>query len=176
MGHDRSATRPGRLAVNKPVCLVSACLAGVNCRHDGGHKLDPRIVKLIAEGRAIPVCPEQLGGLPTPRAAADIVGGTGADVIEGRARVADREGRDVTAHFVRGAQESLRIAQATGATLAILKESSPSCGCRRTYTRDADGQSRRIAGQGVTAALLSREGLRVISEEELDGQPDGPRV
>lgn len=162
--------------MNKPVCLVSACLAGMNCRHDGGHKLDPGIARLVAEGRAIPICPEQLGGLPTPRAAADIVGGTGADVIESRAQVVDRDGRDVTAHFVRGAREALQIAKTAGATLAILKENSPSCGCRRTCTRDADGQSRRVAGQGATTALLSREGLRVVSEEELDGQPAGPRV
>jgi uncharacterized protein YbbK (DUF523 family) len=162
--------------VKKPVCLVSACLAGVNCRHDGVNKLDPRIAKLVAEGRAIPVCPEQLGGLPTPRTAADIIGGTGADVIEGRVCVMNREGRDATAEFIRGAREALQIAKIAGATLAILKENSPSCGCRRTYTRDADGRSRRVAGQGVTAALLSREGLRVISEEELDVQPDGPRA
>ncbi len=162
--------------MKKTICLVSACLAGVNCRHDGGNKLDPRIAKLVAEGRALPICPEQLGGLPAPRVEADIVGGTGADVIAGLARVLDREGRDVTAHFIRGARETLQIAKTAGATMAILKENSPSCGCRRTYTRDADGKSRRIAGQGVTASLLSREELRVISEEELDGQPGGPRA
>jgi uncharacterized protein YbbK (DUF523 family) len=162
--------------VRKLICLVSACLAGVNCRHDGGNRLDPRIAKLVAKGRAIPVCPEQLGGLPTPRTEADIASGTGADVIEGRSYVVDRDGRNVTAHFLRGAREALQIAKSAGATLAILKENSPSCGCRRTCKRDADGKSRRVAGQGVTAALLSREGLRVISEEELDGQPGGPRA
>ncbi|MBI5395236.1 MAG: DUF523 domain-containing protein [Verrucomicrobia bacterium] len=158
------------------MCLVSACLAGVNCRHDGGNKLDPRIAKLVAEGRAIPVCPEQLGGLPTPRTEADIADGTGPDVLDGRARVVDREGQDVTAQFIRGAREALQIAKTAGATLAIFKENSPSCGCRRTYARDAGRKSRRVAGQGVTAALLSREGLRVISEEALDEQPDGPRA
>jgi len=162
--------------VKKPVCLVSACLAGVNCRHNGGNKIHPHIAKMVTEGRAIPVCPEQLGGLPTPRTEADIADGTGPDVLDGRARVIDREGRDVTAQFTRGAREVLQIAKTAGATMAILKENSPSCGCRRTYTRDADGRSRRVEGRGVTAALLSREGLRVISEEELDGQPNGPRV
>lgn len=162
--------------MKNPVCLVSACLAGVNCRHDGGNRIHPHIAKMVTEGRAIPVCPEQLGGLPTPRTEADIADGTGPDVLDGSARVIDRDSHDVTAHFIRGAREALAIAKTTGATLAILKENSPSCGCRRTYTRDADGRSRRVEGQGVTAALLSREGLRVISEEELDVQPDGPRA
>ena len=153
--------------MKKPMCIVSACLAGVNCRHDGCNKLDPRVAKLVAEGRAIPVCPEQLGGLPTPRTEADLVGGTGAEVLDGKARVVDREGHDVTAQFVRGAREALQVAKTAGATLAVLKENSPSCGCKRTYTRDATGKAHRVAGQGVTAALLAREGLRVISEEEL---------
>jgi len=176
MRRDRPAARSGCLAVNGTICLVSACLAGVNCRHDGGHKLDRRVAQLVAEGRAVAVCPEQLGGLPTPRTPADIVGGVGADVIEGRACVVDREGRDVTAQFIRGARETLAIARSADAALAILEEHSPSCGCRRTSTRGADGACRRVAGQGVTAALLSREGLRVIAEDELDGQPGGPRA
>lgn len=156
--------------MKKPICIVSACLTGVNCRHDGRNKLDPRIAKLVAEGRAIPVCPEQLGGLPTPRTEADLAGGVGADVLDGKARVVNREGRDVTVQFVRGAQEALKIAKTAGATTAILKENSPSCGCKRTYTRTTDSQARKVSGQGVTAALLAREGLRVISEEELEDE------
>ncbi|MCX7824261.1 MAG: DUF523 domain-containing protein [Verrucomicrobiae bacterium] len=147
--------------------IVSACLAGVNCRHDGGNRLDRRVARLVAEGRAIPVCPEQLGGRPTPRAASNLAGGTGADVLDGRACVVDVTGRDVTAEFIRGARETLLIARTAGATRAILKENSPSCGVKRTYLLDASGRPGRVEGQGVTTALLSREGVRVISEDEL---------
>jgi uncharacterized protein YbbK (DUF523 family) len=148
-------------------------LAGVNCRHDGGNRLDPRVAKLVAEGRAIPVCPEQLGGRATPRTASNLVGGTGADVLDGRARVLDVEGRDVTAEFIRGARETLLVARIAGATHAILKENSPSCGVKRTYMLDANGKPGRVEGQGVTTTLLSREGVRVISEDELSVPREG---
>jgi len=153
--------------MKQPIYLVSACLAGVNCRHDGGNRLDPRVAKLVTDGRAIPVCPEQLGGRSTPRSASNLIGGTGADVLDGRARVMDVEGRDVTAEFIRGARETLLVARTAGATHAILKENSPSCGCKRTYKLDADGKPARVEGQGVTTAMVSREGVRVMSEDEL---------
>ena len=159
--------------MKEPIYIVSACLAGANCRHDGCNKRDERVARLVAEGRAIPVCPEQLGGLSTPRTPADLVGGTGADVLEGRARVVDHQGRDVTEQFVRGANETLMIAQAAGATHAILKENSPSCGCKRTYVKrtGTDENAQRVPGQGVTAALLKREGVEVVSEEEAPQRP-----
>ena len=153
--------------MKEPIYIVSACLAGVNCRHDGGNRLHSRVAQLVAEGRAIPVCPEQLGGRSTPRAASNLVSGTGANVLDGRARVIDVEGRDVTAEFIRGARETLLIAKTAGTTHAILKENSPSCGSKRTYVLDASGRPHRIEGQGVTTALLAREGVRVISEDEL---------
>jgi uncharacterized protein YbbK (DUF523 family) len=146
--------------------IVSACLAGVNCRHDGGNKLKPEIAKLVAEGRAIPVCPEQLGGLPTPREEANLVGGDGSAVLDGTARLVTSDGKDVTPHFQRGAQEMLNVARLCGATCAILKERSPSCGCRNVWMKDEDGKPCVIPGQGVTAALLQREGIKVVSDEE----------
>lgn len=160
--------------MKQPLCIVSACLAGVNCRHDGRNKLDPRIARLVAEGRAIPVCPEQLGGLATPRAGANLSGGAGADVLDGRARVVDGHGRDVTEQFVRGAREALNIARAAGATLAILKENSPSCGCAQTCVLSAGGAPVRAPGQGVTAALLAREGVRVVSENGITDAGEPP--
>ncbi|MCS6862891.1 MAG: DUF523 domain-containing protein, partial [Abditibacteriales bacterium] len=147
--------------------IVSACLAGVNCRHDGGNKLKPAIAQLVAEGRAIPVCPEQLGGLPTPRVEANLVGGDGDAVLDGTARLATADGRDVTAHFLRGAQEVLHLARLCGARGAILKERSPSCGCCQVWMQGEDGTPRLVAGQGVTAALLRREGIEVVSDEAI---------
>ncbi len=147
--------------------IVSACLAGVNCRHDGRHKLKPEIARLVAEGRAVPVCPEQLGGLPTPRAEANLVGGDGNGALDGTARLVTADGGDVTQNFVRGAQEVLNIARLCGATCAILKERSPSCGCHNVWMKDEDGQPRIVSGQGVTAALLRREGIKVVSDEEM---------
>jgi len=152
--------------VQRPKFIVSACLAGVNCRHDGGNKLKPEIARLVAEGRAIPVCPEQLGGLPTPREEANFMGGDGHAVLNGAARLVTADGRDVTHNFARGAQEVLSVARLCGATCAILKERSPSCGCRNVWMKDEDDTPRIVAGQGVTAALLRREGIEVVSDEE----------
>src|SRR5690554_5343526 len=108
------------------VKIVSACFAGVNCRYDKKHNKIDKIRKLVREGKAIPVCPEQMGGLPTPRNPAEIVGGDGDDVLDGKAKVIDNQGNDVTQQFVEGAREALAMAQAVGATEAILKERSPS--------------------------------------------------
>ncbi len=141
--------------------LVSACLAGVACRYDGGSCPHEEVVALVRAGRALPVCPEQLGGLPTPRPRAEIRDGDGADVLAGRARVVDEAGRDVTDAFMRGAEEVLRVARLTGARQAILKARSPSCGAGEIHDGTFRGALR--PGDGVTAALLRREGLDVRS-------------
>lgn len=143
--------------------LVSACLAGLHTRHDGRASTDERIAALVREGRAIPVCPEQLGGLPTPRRPAEIRGGDGADVLAGRARVIDEAGEDVTEAFLRGAEETLRLARLAGAKGVILKARSPSCGAGAIY--DGTFSGARRPGDGVTAALLRREGVEVQTEE-----------
>lgn len=145
--------------------LVSACLAGRACRHDGAANPDDEVTRLVAEGRAVMVCPEEDGGLGTPRPAAEIVGGDGHDVLEGRARVVTRSGTDVTEAYVRGANVALQAAQSSGAQRAILKARSPSCGKGCIY----GGSFGRALhdGDGVTAALLQREGIEVVTDEDV---------
>ncbi|EMT53183.1 hypothetical protein I532_10407 [Brevibacillus borstelensis AK1] len=142
--------------------IVSACLIGCKCRYDQGACLDETIENLLKEGKAIPVCPEQMGGLPTPRPPAEIIGGDGFDVWEGRAKVVDNTGRDVTEEFKSGALQALQLARTAGAVSAILKENSPSCGSSNVY--DGTFTGRKKAGVGVTAALLIKNGINVRSE------------
>jgi uncharacterized protein YbbK (DUF523 family) len=143
--------------------IVSACFAGIHCRFDQRHNRIDEIQRLVRQGRAIPVCPEQMGGLPTPRNPAEIVGGDGEDVLDGRARVVDNQGNDVTEAFLAGAREALAMAQAIGAKKAILKERSPSCGSCAIY--DGTFSKTLKPGVGVTAAMLRRNGIDVVSEE-----------
>jgi uncharacterized protein YbbK (DUF523 family)/8-oxo-dGTP pyrophosphatase MutT (NUDIX family) len=149
--------------------IVSACLAGINCRHDGRNKADPRIVELVRSGVAIPLCPEQLGGLPTPRPEAQIAS---YDPL----RVVDEYGVDVTENFLRGAQEVLKVAELVGADQAILKERSPSCGVHFVWRRNEDGDPVLQQGMGVTARLLAQRGLRLSSEEDLPSAPQRRQV
>ena len=135
--------------------IVSACLAGLCCRYDGETKPCEAVVKLVREGRAVPVCPEQLGGLPTPRMPAEKSGD----------RVVRQDGVDVTAEFVRGAEESLKLAKLIGARAAILKSRSPSCGCGVIY--DGSFSGKPVPGDGVTAALFKANGIQIITEEDL---------
>ena len=142
--------------------MVSACLVGVNSRYDGSNKLNENIIKLLKGVPFIPLCPEQLGGLPTPRNAAEIVGGDGFDVLRGKARVIDSEGVDVTGNFIKGANEVLKIINMLGIEKAILKEVSPSCGVNLIVCKD-----RLISGIGVTAAILKESNIEIISEKDL---------
>jgi uncharacterized protein YbbK (DUF523 family) len=144
--------------------LVSACLGGCACRYDGSSHPDDSVVGLVASGRAVLVCPEQDGGLPTPRAPAEILGGDGGDVLDGRARVVTHAGRDLSEAYVRGAQAALEAARRTGADTAILKTRSPSCGRGQIYDGSFSGSL--SAGDGVTAALLRRHGITVLTEDE----------
>ena len=134
--------------------LVSACLLGVPCRYDGRGQADERIVALAKSHHLIPVCPEQLGGLPTPRPSAERSG----------TRVLTRDDRDVTAPFTRGAEETLRLARLFSCRIAILKANSPSCGSGQIY--DGCFCGRLIPGDGITAALLKQDGLTVLSEKD----------
>ena len=135
--------------------LISACLLGCACRYDGKSKPHPLAQALARHGLVVPVCPEQLGGLPTPRAPSE----------QQNDRVVSADGTDVTTQYRRGAEETLRLAALYGCTTAVLKERSPSCGSHIIY--DGRFASRRIAGSGVTAALLEREGVQVFCEDEL---------
>jgi uncharacterized protein YbbK (DUF523 family) len=147
----------------KPPLVVSACLLGVACNHEGRGSWRAVMAELAERYRLVPVCPEVLGGLSTPRPAAEILGGEGADVLDGDARVVTVDGDDVTGAYSRGARAAVEVARAAGATRAVLKARSPSCGSSQVY----DGTfSRRLqSGAGVTAAALRRAGLTVTSEE-----------
>jgi uncharacterized protein YbbK (DUF523 family) len=145
--------------------LISSCLAGLSTRYDGGDNYREEIALLLKQGKAVLVCPEQLGGLPTPREPAEIVGGNGSDVLNGKAKVMTSEGRDVTGEFIRGARETLKTAQAVQAKYAVLKESSPSCGSILIY--DGTFSMRKHPGFGVTSSLLRRHGVEVYSENNV---------
>jgi uncharacterized protein YbbK (DUF523 family) len=149
--------------------LVSACLLGSPVRHDGAHKRAASAVlqRWLAEGRVVPVCPELAGGLAVPRAPAEIEGGAGGSaVLDGRTRVIDADGRDVSVAFVAGAEHALRQARQHGIRLAVLKEGSPSCGSSVVHGGRFDGT--RIPGRGVAAALLAEGGIALFSEAQFD--------
>jgi uncharacterized protein YbbK (DUF523 family) len=143
--------------------VVSACLAGFEVKYNGSHNLHKKINEWFKEKKVIPVCPEVLGGLSIPREPAEIVGGTGEDVLDGRAKVITNSGKDVTKQFITGAEETLKIVKEAGAKLIIMKERSPSCGGRMIYNGNFNGE--KMAGNGVTAALLKRNDIIVVSEE-----------
>ena len=132
--------------------LVSACLLGANCRYDGGANGICEIAELMELCELVPVCPEQLGGLPTPRPPSECAGG----------RVLTRDGADVTAAYERGAAEALRMAERFGAKLALLKERSPSCGCGMIYNGSFTGKL--APGDGATAEALKARGVEIFGE------------
>ncbi|MFD6837546.1 DUF523 domain-containing protein [Streptomyces diastaticus] len=142
-----------------PPVLVSACLRGVPCRFDGRDKAAGGLDAQLAGRRVVAFCPEQAGGLATPRAAAELVGGDGHAVLEGRARVVDVTGADVTEAFVAGARRALDAARRTGCAEAVLMPRSPSCGRGEVY--DGEFRGVLVPGDGVTAALLERNGIAV---------------
>ena len=135
--------------------IVSACLVGVPCRWDGIDKKQEKLMKLLESGDALPLWPEQLGGLSTPREPSEIVGD----------RVISKFGNDVTEEFKSGAEIVLNIAKQIGCTQAILKAKSPSCGCNKIY--DGTFTGNLIDGDGITAKLLKEHGIEVITEEDI---------
>lgn len=143
-------------ASNSPPVIVSACLVGLKTRYNGGHALSEEVMGYIKGRHFIPICPEQLGGLPTPRKRAEIGSGTGDDVLNKGSKVFDETGEDITEFFLRGAECALMICKLAGAKEAYLKDKSPCCGvnliCR---------QNEPISGYGVAAALLKRHGISV---------------
>lgn len=152
-----------------PKILISACLLGRPVRYDGKGKLlsHPAIARWQAEGRIVGYCPEQAGGLPTPRPPAEIEGGMdGEDVIEGRAPVVESTGRDVSTAFVEGGRKAVDFARANGCAFALLIDGSPSCGSGFIYDGSFSGV--RHPGLGVTAAFMRRAGIAVYSDREID--------
>ena len=136
--------------------LVSACLLGEACRYDAGSKPCPRVIALKEKYELIPVCPEQAGGLPTPRTPSEIVG----------ERVLMKDGTDVTENYKKGAEYALRLAKENNCTVAVLKEKSPSCGKGWIHNGRFDGGL--TAGNGITTALLTAHGITVLGESEID--------
>jgi uncharacterized protein YbbK (DUF523 family) len=149
----------------KQVVLVSACLLGVNCNYKGGNRLNQKVLDFIKGKNFIPICPEIYGGFSTPRPNAEIIGGQGKEVLAGKAKVVETDGKDVSDKFVSGAKEVLKIAQLTGADLAVLKARSPSCGCGKSYNGTFSGTL--VDGNGVLTALLLENGIKVVTEEDL---------
>lgn len=137
--------------------LVSACLCGIPCRHNGKSALDPRAERLVRMGRAIPICPEVLGGLSIPRGGVEITRGDGKDVLSGTALVVSSRGEDMTPLMLRGAFASLKIARKFKIKKAWMKQKSPSCGCGWIKKR-----GRLVKGDGVTTALFKMEKIKVV--------------
>lgn len=150
----------------KATLLVSACLLGLNTRYDGGNNFCPDLASIQEKAVLVPVCPEQLGGLPTPRPPAEISCADGGEVLAGQAQVLTVSGEDRTAAYLRGARETRLLAEAVAAGAALFKARSPSCGNRQIY--DGSFRKRLRCGPGVAAALLQASGLPVFNEEEIE--------
>lgn len=141
--------------------LVSACLLGVACRYDGKSKPVDEVIALGEKYCLIPVCPEILGGLPTPRVPCEISNG----------RVMSRYGEDKTAEYTRGAEEVLRLARLFNCDTAILKKKSPACGCGEIY--DGSFSGILVQGDGACAALLKKSGINILNETQINKLQDG---
>lgn len=134
--------------------LISACLADIACAYDGKSRPNKKVIDLLHRECVVPICPEQLGGLTTPRKQAEIADG----------KVVTIDGNDVTPEFEKGAEEVLNIAKRMKCHVAILKQRSPSCGCGEIY--DGTFSKNIVKGDGLLAKLLKENGIRVISDEE----------
>lgn len=139
--------------------LVSACLVGINCKYSGGNNYNQKIFDLVKEGKAIPICPEQLGGLNTPRKPVEL------KVINGKRYAIDNEGNDLTENFERGALEVLNLAKDLNINKAILQPRSPSCGVNKIYSGNFD--NKLVDGNGILAELLKQNGIDVLTPNEI---------
>jgi uncharacterized protein YbbK (DUF523 family) len=139
----------------KPIKICSACLLGIICRYDGKSKPNEKVINLVRKEILIPVCPEQLGGLSTPREPAE----------QKDNKVFTKSGKDVTESFTKGAEQVLHLTKMFVVKEAILKQRSPSCGCGQIF--DGTFSGKIIKGDGITAVLLKKNGIKVISEEDL---------
>ena len=139
--------------------LVSACLVGINCKYSGGNNYNQKIFNLLKEGKAIPICPEQLGGLNTPRKPVEL------KVINGKRYAIDNEGNDLTENFERGALEVLNLAKDLNINKAILQPRSPSCGVDKIYSGKFD--NKLVDGNGILAELLKQNGIDVLTPNEI---------
>ena len=148
--------------------IVSACLLGENCKYSGGNNKSENVIKYLEDKEYILVCPEQLGGLSTPRNPSEIItygNKDGNDVLSGCTKVLSNKGIDVTKTFIQGAEETLKIAKEHNAQTAILKAGSPSCGYKKIY--DGTFLGNKIQGMGVTAAILNKENIALLDEDDI---------
>lgn len=145
--------------------LVSACLVGINCKYTGDNNKNDKVIEYLKDKEFTLICPEQLGGLSTPRHPAEIISSDGYSVLNGESSVVNNKKENVTNCFLKGATESLKIAQIYNCKEAILKEGSPSCGANFIYDGTFSGTKKK--GVGVTVALLRNNNIKVISEKEL---------
>ena len=143
--------------------LISACLCGVNCRHDGCVIENKLLKKLVGLRKAIPLCPEVLGGRTVPREPAEIVGGTAEDVMSGKAKIKDKTGKDVTNDIVTGVLYAVAAVKKMGIKKAILKTKSPTCGMGKIF--DGSFSGKLIDGNGILTAALLKEGVVVYTED-----------
>lgn len=148
--------------------LISNCLLGEKCAYDGEARTSKSILKLSEKNICIPVCPELSGGLGCPREKHEILEGSGDNVLDGNARVFSVSGEDHTEEFVQGAEDVLKEALDNGASIAVLKTHSPSCGKYQIYSGKFDGKLHD--GSGVAAALLKRHGIKVFTEKEIENE------
>ena len=148
--------------------IVSACLLGENCKYSGGNNKSENVIKYLEDKEYILVCPEQLGGLSTPRNPSEIItygNKDGNDVLSGCTKVLSNKGIDVTKNFIQGAEETLKIAKEHNAKTAILKAGSPSCWYKKIY--DGSFLGNKIQGMGVTAAILNKENIALLDEDDI---------
>lgn len=144
--------------------IVSACLAGVECRYNGQAFLVPQVMTMVKKGLAIPLCPEVLGGLPTPRLTAE----------QQEGRIISRAGEDITDYYMAGAKIALGIAQLVGCKKAIVKSKSPSCGCGMIY--DGTFSGNLIVGDGVFCKMLKEENIEVYTENEIEAAQGAKKI
>ena len=139
--------------------LISACLVGLNCKYNGENNYNEKAFELVKNGKAIPICPEQLGGLATPRIPAE------QRKVNGKIMVVNKEGKDVTKEFEKGAREVLDLCKKLDVEKVILQSRSPSCGVGQVYSGEFNGTL--IEGNGITAKLLQENGIEVVNIEDI---------
>ena len=142
--------------------IVSACLAGLNARHDGTNCMANKIAALVSSGKAIPVCPERLGGMTTPREPVELCRQYNNDICVEVTYAIGANGKDYTAELIKGAEETLKIAIESGAKKAVFKDGSPSCGVTYIWCF-----GKKVRGKGITAKLLERNNIEVITVDSL---------
>lgn len=150
--------------------IISGCLCGVNCKYNGKNNLNLKCLDILKKGQGILVCPEQLGGLTTPRKPSELQE-TSQNILSGNGSILDIQGIDVTEEFLKGAKEVLNIALMANIEKAILKEGSPSCGVNYVY--DGSFSGNKIKGEGITTSILRKAGIEVISDIEFGGDENG---